>query len=266
GLSPMIDSIIEIAAVKVTSEGESHFSELVNPGIMIPEYTIGIHGITDEMVAESRDVEEVMRDFLEFCGDLPMVAHNARFDLGYLVFDMHCHELKFPKSPVYCTCLMSRQVFKEMPNHKLATLAEQLGIPLVNHHRALADAEACKKIFAKGLLRDADGLKHGYLFSIPDFDPEERDFTIPDHLAPIIDLLPTQEVIDILYKGGSYKNQWRPFRPVSFIPLPAGDFLYGQCLHSGIYKTFLLSKVKDFRKLTEDQRLKRLAIIDNLAR
>lgn len=149
GLSPLIDKIIELSAVKITPEGISYFDELVNPMISIPQFTIDIHGITDDMVLGKRCVEEVQRDFMGFLGDLPIIAHNAKFDLGFIVFNLHQDSASFSKSDVFCSCRLSRYALGHMPNHKLGTLVKELGIPLDNHHRALDDAVACLKVYAE---------------------------------------------------------------------------------------------------------------------
>ena len=75
---------------------------------------------------------------------LPLVAHNSPFDEGCLKAVMRCYQMDYPDYQFYCTCRAARKHFgKLLPNHQLHTVAEACGFNLVNHHHALADAEAC---------------------------------------------------------------------------------------------------------------------------
>ena len=276
GLSPLVDKIIEISAVKILPSGEVEtFDELIDPQIPIPDYTTQIHGIDDATVKGAPNIEALGDDFLQFLDDKTLIAHNARFDAGFLVYDLHQAGLALPKSDVYCSCQLSRFIFKNFQGHGLGTLAEKLEIPL-NHHRALNDAIACIRVFAKALIKQQEdeqkaeeqkresgekmktstlqaALKAGRLFSLADYKRDE-DFEIPPHLSPIKDHLPTQKPLMIKYKGGSHRNIFRPIRPVSFLPLPDGDVLYAHCLISDLYKSFALKKIKDFRQVTDEDR------------
>ena len=85
GMSPVYDRVVELAALRIDADGErSTFHSLVNPGRAIPPGVTCIHHITDEMVADAPRFAAVARDFLEFAAESTLVAHNARFDLGFL--------------------------------------------------------------------------------------------------------------------------------------------------------------------------------------
>ena len=81
------DSIIEIGAVKI-SNGQiiDRFDELIDPGVKLDEKITEITCITDEMLKGRPKEKEIVIKFMEWCGDVPMVAHNARFDLSFLEF------------------------------------------------------------------------------------------------------------------------------------------------------------------------------------
>lgn len=254
GLSPLIDKVIEIAAIKITPFGEEVFDELVDPQIDIPQFTIDIHGITNDMVQGKRTLDKVLPDFIKFIGSLPLVAHNARFDSGFIVFGMHQNKLPLGESHVYCSCKFSRYALRGCTNYKLATLTKELEIPLENHHRALDDAIACLKVYERGLKvfkkPDRKILNEGYLFKFKDFDKQD-DFEIPKKLQALQDKVKDQEMIEIKYRGGSLKNQFRPVRPISFLPMPQGNMLYAHCLVSDMYKSFSLKKISELRELNE---------------
>jgi DNA polymerase-3 subunit alpha (Gram-positive type) len=84
GLSPNLDRIIELGAVKY-QDGKvvETFNELISPGIPLPPESIEVHGITEDMLEGMPPVEEVLPHFLKFVGDGILVAHNAKFDTGF---------------------------------------------------------------------------------------------------------------------------------------------------------------------------------------
>lgn len=249
GLSPLVDRIIEIAAFKITSVGVSVYDTLINPEIPIPEHTTAIHNITDEMVASSPKLIDVLAEFKEFLGELPIVAHNAKFDLGFIVMGLQREKIKLSSSLIYCSCKMARITHKEMTNHKLGTLVKELNIPLVNHHRALDDAYASLMVFVKGLerLSNKDLLKsYGLLFSLDQFD-ELKTENLPVHLEELNKLVKESAVIEIQYSGGNHKNKFRPVKLTSLLNTPDGNILYARCLWSDIYKSFKLNKITALR-------------------
>lgn len=77
---------------------------------------------------------------------LPLVAHNSPFDEGCLRAVMRVYQMDWPDYRFYCTCRAARRKLKFLPNHQLHTVAEACGYNLMNHHHALADAEACAAI------------------------------------------------------------------------------------------------------------------------
>lgn len=211
GLSPLVDRIIEISGVKVTPEGIEVFDQLVQPEIPIPPFTTEIHHITDDMVIDSPKISEVIPSFVEFIAGFPIIAHNARFDAGFIVYDILQNKLSLPKAKVYCSCALSRKVFTEFPNHRLATLVEKLEIKLENHHRALDDAKACLQVFARALQnyyekkKNEKILSSAFLFELNSFD-ETAELNIPRQIKGIEELVANQELIDIKYKGGQHER------------------------------------------------------------
>lgn len=258
GLSPLVDRIIEIAAYKVTKDGDSIFSTLINPEILIPPHTTAIHNITDEMVANAPVLVQVLSELKDFLGELPIVAHNAKFDLGFVVMGLQREKIKLSNASIYCSCKMARITHKEVVNHKLGTLVKELNIPLVNHHRALDDAFASLKIFIKSLERLNSDKKHeelkshGFLFSLGQFD-ELRSEELPIHLEELNKLVKESAVIEIQYSGGTRKNEFRPVKLTSLLNTPDGNILYARCLMSDMYKSFKLNKITAIRHPAADK-------------
>ena len=248
GLSPLIDKIVEISAVKLMPSGEiENFDQLVNPGILIDPAITEIHGITNQMVENKPALSEVLPEWESFVDNLSLVAHNAQFDCGFLVFAYHQLKKPLPTNKAYCSIKLSRAGFKDVKNYKLKTLASIFDIPLENHHRALDDALASLRIFSQALLKKAPRGK-SYLFRLNDFNLDKLE-ELPEHLQPLVSKVAKQQLVDIKYKGGSHKGVFRPIRPISLLPMPKGNILYAHCLLSDIYKSFALNKITEVKEL-----------------
>lgn len=147
GLNPQTDKITEIGAVKLMKgKPIDTFSQLINPEIPIPPEITRLTGISDEMVENMPTIEEVLERFLFFCGDCIVVAHNAKFDTGFIRVNAARQEKEF-KNKIEDTLMLSRELFPNEKNHKLDKVCERLGVSLENHHRAVNDAEATAQAF-----------------------------------------------------------------------------------------------------------------------
>ena len=141
-------AITEIGAVKV-SGGKviAEFQSLINPGSPIPELITNITGISDAMVMESPWIHEVVPIFLEFCGspeETVLVAHNAPFDMSFLLAAVAAAALDWPEFPVIDTAYLARKILTkdDVQNNKLETLAAYYGTDSQPNHRALDDSRA----------------------------------------------------------------------------------------------------------------------------
>lgn len=155
GLSAVYNKIIELAAVKV-KDGEivDKFERFANPHHPLSSTTIELTGITDDMVENAPEIEDVLKDFHEFIGDDILVAHNASFDMGFLNVGFRKIGIGEAKNPVIDTLELARFLFPEMRNHRLNTLCKKFDINLTQHHRAIYDAEATGYLLWK-LVKDA---------------------------------------------------------------------------------------------------------------
>ena len=151
GLSSAKNRIIEFGAVKVRN-GEilDRYSTFVNPGVPIPYEIIRLTSITDDMVKGAPPIEEILPEFIEFCGDAVLVAHNAPFDTGFV--NENCKRLGIKY--IYTsadTVGISRVMFPDMKKHNLDALCKRLSVVNAHHHRAVDDAEATALCFIKML-------------------------------------------------------------------------------------------------------------------
>lgn len=148
GTVPGVDRIVEIGAVRfVDGQVESVFATLIDPLRPIPPGASAVNGIRDEMVKGKPIIESILEPFTEFCGDDPLVAHNAPFDSQFLIADFKRFELPTPRGLILDTLPISRKVFPGLANYKLGTLVQHLKIPTTDFHRAEEDATYCGKLF-----------------------------------------------------------------------------------------------------------------------
>ncbi len=149
GLSKYKNNITEIGAVKV-SNGEivDRWSTFVNPCEPIPEEIIKLTHITDDMVKDAPQIEEILPSFLDFCKGCVLVAHNANFDVGFI--EIAAQRTGMESELCYLdTMVLARCMYPNLPNHKLDTLTNHLNVVLENHHRAVDDAKATADVFVK---------------------------------------------------------------------------------------------------------------------
>lgn len=116
---------------------------------------IAVHGITPEMVADQPGFAERLPGLLEFIGDLPVIAHNAQFDMMALRRACLAAEVPVPELTFGCSLVLSRAAQLGLPDHRLPTVAAGLGVPLGRHHDATEDARAAAGIVVE-LARRAD--------------------------------------------------------------------------------------------------------------
>ncbi|KMT23073.1 PolC-type DNA polymerase III [Clostridium cylindrosporum] len=149
GLNKSSEEITEIGAVKVKDmKIIDTFSALINPLKPIPYEITNLTGITNEMVKDKDTIKEVMPRFLDFIGDCPVVAHNAKFDTGFIKEKCSRESLEF-NSTIIDTLTLSRWLVKGIKKYKLNILAQHFNVQLENHHRAVDDAKATAEIFIK---------------------------------------------------------------------------------------------------------------------
>ncbi len=155
GTLPGVDQIVEIGAVTFNEEGvpETIFATLINPGIPMPEAASRVNGITDDMLVGKPSITDVLDAFAEYCGDTPLVAHNAAFDAQFLIADIKKYETSAPGGVILDTLPIAKKVYPGLANYKLGTLVQHLGIQSTNFHRAEEDAAYCGQVFYKMLER-----------------------------------------------------------------------------------------------------------------
>ncbi|NJD91622.1 MAG: 3'-5' exonuclease [Geobacter sp.] len=163
GLSPGVgDRTIEVGAVLIAGNRiVDRFQSLMNPEMRVSAFIEEYTGITNRMLATAPTIREVMPRLRQFIAHHHLVAHNASFDTRFL--DAEFQRLGFQRDNQFsCSLLVSRRLYPEAPNHKLATLVSYKSLQTDGvHHRALADAEMTAHLWLRMLadIRESYGLE-----------------------------------------------------------------------------------------------------------
>ena len=146
------DQMIEIGAVKI-KDGQiiDRFDEFINPNRPLPKKITELTQITDDMLKDADDEKEVTKRFLNWAGDLPMVAHNAKFDISFIEMSMKKYGLGEFKNTVIDTLELSRTLDRGYSRHSLSALVKRYNVDFDEdaHHRADYDAEGTALVFNK---------------------------------------------------------------------------------------------------------------------
>jgi DNA polymerase-3 subunit epsilon len=191
GTRAAVDGITEIGIVRVDADPAGgparieEWSTLVDPEAPIPPAIQALTGITDAMVRGAPTFSSIAGEVLARLEGAVFVAHNARFDYGFLKHAFARVSRPF-SARVLCTVKLSRRLFPEAPSHGLDAVVERHGIDVAQRHRALGDARALW-LFAQALYacRPADVVDEAVkrilkLPSLPPQLPADALDAIPD--------------------------------------------------------------------------------------
>ena len=237
------DQMIEIGAVKIQN-GKilDRFDELIDPHRPIPKKITELTFITDEMLHGKDNEENVTRRFLEWAGDLPMVAHNAKFDISFMKAACNKYGFKEFDATVLDTMSLARMLHPDWPNHKLQTLTKRLDVPWdeEKHHRADYDAEGTALCFYKmcKVLNDRNIETTDHLLEEVDMDALVR-FSYPFHACVIakdrVGLKNLFKIISIANTKYLYKNEQPKIPRRDISKLREGLLIGSGCINGEIF-------------------------------
>lgn len=144
------DRLVEIGAVRMEKGLPTNqtFHAYINPERTVPQAAVDVHGLTTAFLGDKPLFEEVIHDFMAFVGDMPMVAHNAPFDMGFLNYQLQMIRLpQYPASRFVDTVPIAR---KKYPGQQvnLDALCRKMKISLDSRdkHGALIDSELLAEV------------------------------------------------------------------------------------------------------------------------
>ena len=245
GFSPIGDDIIELGAVRFRGgEVLDTFQSFVRPTKPVPPEVQKLTNITPDMLEGAPEPEEALRAFFDFVGDAIVVAHNAQFDYSFLRYHRQKYLGEEFANPVLDTLTLARAVLPHMRSHSLAALTKELQVPLVDHHRADADAKTAAMVLAK-LLERVNGIA-----TVADLNSLSQDINAeqlrPHHATCLVK---TQAGMKNLYKLISlshieYFNR-TPRVPRSVLEKHREGLLIGSATYGGHLFDALLRGVPD---------------------
>lgn len=248
GFSHVNDQIIEVGAVKVRDHHVvERYSAFVDPRRPLPAKIIELTGITDAMIRGQRGIEAVLPEFLAFCGDALLVAHNANFDMGFIRKNAADLDRPFTNAQLD-TVTLARYLYPDLKRHRLDTIARYLNIFMGSHHRAVDDAETTANILLRSFetlikagITDTAALNADYLSRV--------DITkqMPSHT---IVLARNQAGLRTLYELVSQAHlNWfarNPRLPKSLLLAHRENLILGSaCTNSELFRAMLDGRAKD---------------------
>ena len=148
GFSPVKDDIIEIGAIRVENNKiKEKYDQLIKINKILAPFTTRLTGITDEMLQTGKEINDVLKDFIDFTGQNIIIGHNVTFDLGFLSYNCKKY-LNYNLNNDYVdTLCMARKLVPNTINYKLGTLANLFNVSYEGAHRGLKDVEITYEVY-----------------------------------------------------------------------------------------------------------------------
>ncbi len=173
GLSPHNgDRLLEIAVVRLDENGEitNRIDTLINPGTRVG--ATHIHGISDDMIVNAPAFSDIASFLAKDIAGTVVAAHNARFDMSFLLAEFQRAGYRNISFPALCTLVLARRYFSALESRSLASCRKYLGISDEAAHNALADARATA-ILLRHFLDNFDDVTSPVVFRLPENLSEE---------------------------------------------------------------------------------------------
>lgn len=243
--------LLSLAAILFDPAGDGMldvFERRVNPGMPIPPDVTKINGISDADAAGAADANRVLMDLVDWLPVDPMlVAHNAPFDVGVLAWEAGRHGVDVPDFRVYDTLLLARILKETGRSNGLQAIIEHYKLERLGEaHRALADADACRRYFA---LQHALGntslvptnpwstVAGAYSYAPPE--------ALPESLRSLPDLVAAGSPLTIVYEDAKGERTERTVTPYGWADTPKGIVFHGRCHLRDERRTFYAERVRE---------------------
>ncbi len=256
GLWAPANRLVELAGVKfqLGKDRIDTFQSLINPERPIPEEVIGIHGITDELVADAPLVKPVLERFIEFCeDDSILIAHNALFDISFISCELERVGLKFGGNLILDTVDIFHRLYPGRMSYSLLSLVSQFHIAQTQEHRALEDAQLVRRLFIKAcerfeIIENVDDLTSFFTAcTMADWPGEDRE--LPSEFGELNRALKQNLRVEINYQSESQSVNTRVIRPKQVYVLGSRFYINAFCERTREERTFRLDRIEGFRVL-----------------
>ncbi|MGH7724875.1 MAG: exonuclease domain-containing protein [Candidatus Eiseniibacteriota bacterium] len=245
--TPGLPPLVPLPPVEILGE----FSELVNPGVPIPDDVVKIHGISDAIVRNLPGPVPVLERFFGFCGGATMVAHYVPFDFGAMTYALLREGRGVPRLAAVDTSLLPKRLFPGAPNYALGTLVHFLGLPPSAAHRAMPDALSTLELFR----RCVAAIGRPELVTVADvcrlagppltFDQfADVPYALPAELSIVNDAIERHQDLTIEYRGGSKGSVPRRVTPSHLFARDGALFLEAYCHLDQAPKSFRIDRIE----------------------
>jgi DNA polymerase-3 subunit epsilon len=174
GATPARDRITEIALIRYENGEEvARWQTLVNPHMPIPPFIQTLTGISDDMVQTAPDFESVAPRLYQYLDGAVLVAHNVRFDHGFLKHEFQRIGISL-RQKVLCSVKLSRLLYPQHRSHGLDAVIQRHQIVVAARHRAMGDVEAVAAFIeaaGRELGEDRVALEVARLMTAPSLPP-----------------------------------------------------------------------------------------------
>ena len=232
------------------------WQELVNPEVPIPAEAARVNGITDRMVSGRPAIRDLLPSFLDFLRRGTPVAHNAIFDVGFLVAEIRRGGLASPDGPVLDTRGLAQRVFPGRSSYSLENLTRDLHLQ-TTEHRALADAHACRQLFLEctGRLRDGSVVAALVSAAGPLLDFKAHAPRQGANAVVIAEALRRGEDLEIEYRSTLGVHTTREIHPLSFTMVGGQAAVNAFCRLRDATRTFRLESILRIKARCGDRAL-----------
>ena len=240
------DSIIEIGAVKIDGKGVivEKYDELINPGHKLNPRITEVTNITDEMLEGKRNEEDAVKSFKDWIGDVPVVAHNAKFDTSFIEMAYKKYNLGEFTNTVIDTLELSRTMDTGYARHSLSALVKRYNVPWdeESHHRGDYDAEGTALVFYKMLQK----LKSMNFETIEDLGKlvdknEIHKFGRPHHVNILVK---NKTGLKNLFKIVSFANTTYLYKTPRILRSKIEELREGLLIGSGCYESEVFTEAR----------------------
>ncbi len=240
----------EMAAPEAAVELLGEFSELVNPGVPIPDDVVKIHGISDAIVRNLPGPVPVLERFFAFCGGATLLAHYAPFDLGAMTYALLRERRCVPRLAAIDTSLLPKRLFPGAPNYALGTLVHFLGLPPSAAHRAMPDALSTMELFRRcvAALGRPEAIDVGDICRLAGAPLTFEQFVdipyaLPPELAVVNEAIERHQDLTIEYRGGSKGSVPRRVTPSHLFARDGALFVEAYCHLDQAAKSFRVDRM-----------------------
>jgi DNA polymerase III subunit epsilon len=248
GLFAETDRIVELGAVRFDAAGREieRYQRLVNPERPMSPDAQAVHGLSDFDLAGEPPARDVLPEFVAFLGDpatTRLIAHNARFDTGFLGRELGRLGMPMPAHAVIDTLALARRLWPWAGTYRLDALAQRLDVPSDGAHRALADSLRVKALWL-ALTGGIEPLEPAAVV-YPIADPA-RSEPAPLGWEVLVDAIARGLRVRIEYQGGTRGAALRDITPRRFAHRGGAVYLVAFCHLDAFEKSFRLDRVRRY--------------------